>query len=176
MLELPSSQIAVHILKESGCNNKVVKHCKAVSKFAVKIADKLKKKGVSVDVELVKIGGLLHDIGRSKTHGIDHAIVGSEIASSFKLPEPVIRIIERHIGSGIPAEEAVQLGLPNRDFMPITLEEKIVAYADKLITGDYETDINDIIEKFSTDLGSDHPAIHRLKKLHNEFLTLFGDI
>ena len=34
---------------------------------------------LEVDMELVKTGALLHDIGRSQTNGIKHAVVGAEL-------------------------------------------------------------------------------------------------
>jgi len=173
---LPSPRGAVQLLKKVNCPHNVINHCKAVSKLAVKIAKKLKKKGIPVDVELIKIGGLLHDIGRSKTHNIEHALIGSEIARSVGLDEAIVKIIERHIGSGITAEEAIQLGLPGRNFMPTTLEEKIVSYADKLIAGNHRMDFNEALERFSMDLGATHPAVCRLKQLHREFISILGDL
>ncbi|UCH03305.1 MAG: TIGR00295 family protein, partial [Candidatus Bathyarchaeota archaeon] len=149
----------MQILRIVGCSNRVITHCKAVSKLAVKIATKIKKKGIQVDIKLVTIGSLLHDIGRSKTHNVDHAITGSEIARSLSLPESIVNIIERHIGSGIPAAEAVQMGLPQKDLIPQSLEEKIVSYADKLITGNNEMNFNEALKKFAQDLGTNHPAV-----------------
>ena len=35
-----------------------------------------------------------------------------------------MNIIERHIGAGITEEEAVNLGLPKKSYLPETLEEK----------------------------------------------------
>lgn len=175
MSNLPSSRAATRLLKKVGCSFNVIKHCETVSKLAVRIAKKLKKKGIPVDVELVKIGGLLHDIGRSKTHNIDHAVIGSEIARSYDVPEAVIMIIERHIGSGITAEEAKKLGLPERNFLPTTLEEKIVSYADKLVSGNHKMNFDEALGRFTMDLGEAHPAVCRLKQMHKEFVSIIGD-
>ena len=81
------------------------------------------------DLDLIRKGALLHDIGRSKTHGITHAIVGAEIARSYGYSQDVLNIIERHIGAGITESEAVKLGLPAKSYVPQTLEEKIVKSA-----------------------------------------------
>jgi uncharacterized protein len=174
--ELPSSQEALKLLFEGGCSNKVVKHCKAVSALAVKFAQACKGKGLTVDVDLVEVGALLHDIGRSKTHDVSHAVVGVEIAKSLNLPQSVISIIECHIGGGISAEEAEKLGLPVKDYFPVTLEEKLVAYADKLIKGSRVVPIERTIEQFSRTLGDDHPAIDRIIRLHEELFPLIGDL
>ena len=43
------------------------------------------------------------------------------------------RVCERHTGAGLSAREIEQqnLPLPHRDFLPETIEEKIICYADK---------------------------------------------
>jgi len=139
-----------------------------VSKIAVRIARQLKEKGHEVDMELVDVGAILHDIGRSKTHETDHAAVGGKMVRQLSIAEPVARIVDRHIGAGIPADEAKALGLPDGVYVPETLEEKIVCYADKLIAGWREVDISVTIDDFAEKMGSDHPAIKRLWSLHRE--------
>jgi uncharacterized protein len=167
--------MALKFLLDAGCSERVVSHCKAVSKLAVKFATICKNKGYNVDVDLVAVGGLLHDIGRSKTHDVSHAVEGVKIAKSLGLPDRVVSIIERHIGGGIGAEEAKRLGLPVKDYFPLTLEEKLVAYADKLLSGSKVVPIQDTIEQFSRRLGASHPAICRVIKLHEEVSVLLGD-
>lgn len=171
---LLSPEEALRILKEVGCPIDVIKHCEAVANMAVEIAKKCLRNGVPVNINLVQIGALLHDIGRSKTHSVHHAVVGAEIARSLGLPEPVIRIIERHVGGGISAEEALKLGWPNKNYVPETIEEKIVAYADKLIEGSRVVSIDETIERFKNELGKNHPAIERIKRLHNEISRICG--
>jgi len=171
--QLPSKKKALNLLLRSGCSQRVVEHCKAVAKVATEIAKTCKKKGLNVDVELVEIGALLHDIGRSKTHSVHHAIIGVEIAKSLKLPNPLIAIIERHVGGGIASEEAEELGWPIKDYSPQTLEEKIVSYADKLIEGSKRVSIERTIKKFSKKLPQS--SINGMKRLHEEFSSLIGD-
>ncbi len=172
MSHIPSYEEAISILEKVGCSQIIIQHCIAVSHFAVKIATKIQAKGVTVDLALVEIGGLLHDIGRSKTHNVQHAFLGSQIVASFNLSESLIKIVERHTGSGISSEEAVKLGLPNRDFIPQTLEEKIVSYSDKLIDGDEEMSFKEAFSRFSEDLGKSHPAIKRFKTIHFELMRI----
>jgi len=131
-------------------------------------------RGHDVDMRLVEAGALLHDIGRSRTHDVDHAIVGAEITREMGLPEELVGIIEVHIGAGIPADEAVELGLPERHFFAETLEEKIVAYADKLIMGRREVPFEMTVDSFALKLGEDNPSIDRLWTLHNEMSDLLG--
>jgi uncharacterized protein len=170
---LPSERMALKLLRESGCSRRVINHCKAVEKVATEIAEACKNRGLNVDMELVQIGALLHDIGRSKTHSVHHAIVGAEIARSLNLPEAVISIIERHVGGGITTEEAENLGWPAKSYVPQTLEEKIVTYADKLIEGSERVSIEQTIEKFSRKLPPS--SIAGMRKLHEEITLLIGD-
>ncbi len=136
--DLPSREEALRYLQENGCNEAVVRHCVAVSALAVKIAKRCR-----ADVHLVEIGGLLHDLGRCKSHTMTHAVEGARIAKSLKLSPALINIIERHIGAGILPGEAARLGLPKKDYSPKTLEEKIVAHADNLMSGDERTGVKE---------------------------------
>jgi len=171
--KLPSREQAIRFLHKSGCSNNVIKHCKSVAKLAVEIAEACKERGLNVDLELVEIGALLHDIGRAKTHSVHHAVIGAEIAKSFEISEDVISIIKRHVGGGITDQEAKKLGWPKDIYIPQTLEEKIVSYADKLIDGSRRVPIEKTIEEFSKELPPQ--AIERLKKLHEEMMDLIGD-
>lgn len=141
---------ALSILKNL-CSENVVEHCLAVSEYAYELALAIKNKGYEVDVELVRLGGLLHDIGRSRTHGIEHGVVGAEILRELGFDEKLALIAERHIGAGITKEEAIELGLPPKDYLPITLEEKIVAHADNLIFGTKRVEIDDVIKNLKKD-------------------------
>ncbi|MGD9159067.1 MAG: HDIG domain-containing protein [Desulfobacteraceae bacterium] len=111
-------------------------HIKAVHRFSVIIGKRLIEQGYKINMPLLEAGALLHDIGRSKTHGLSHAIAGCEIAERLGLSDDIISIIRNHIGAGITKEEAVEKGLPPEDFFPRSLEEKIVAAADNLAFGD----------------------------------------
>lgn len=130
-----SKEEAVRILKEEGCEDKVIQHCLLVSETAVRLAEKNKAMGRDVDVALTEIGGLLHDLGRAQTHGMDHAVIGVKLAEKHGIEKPVLEIIKKHIGAGITPEEAAYFGLPEDDYIPRTWEEKIVAHADNMVKG-----------------------------------------
>lgn len=160
-------------LDDSGCPTNVIAHSKAVSKKAVFIGINYSDlNGTMVDMELVEFGALVHDIGRSKTHSIKHAVKGAEILRNLNFPENYINITLKHIGAGIPLDEAEMLGLPKEDYMPATIEEKIVAHADNLINGTIEVDIEFVVKKWEGTFGKNHPAIKRIKKLHKELLLV----
>ncbi|MCW4020895.1 MAG: TIGR00295 family protein [Candidatus Bathyarchaeota archaeon] len=163
------------ILKESGCSPPVLRHCKTVAELAVRIAEKCARNGTDVDVQLVRVGALLHDIGRSKTHSVHHPVVGARIARALGLPESIVSIIKRHLGGGISVEEASEFGWPSGTYMPETLEEKIVTYADKLVEGAEVVPVERAVRKLMKRLGASHPSAKRIMNLHEEISTLCHD-
>jgi len=171
-MRLPSREEAIKMLMESGCTPGVILHSLTVSQLAVEIADKLSRRGVKVNRQLVEVGAILHDIGRSKTSTVHHGVIGAKMLRDRGLPEPVALIAERHVGCGIPREEAKRLGWPDKNYSPETIEEKIVAYADKLVKGGKKLTIKTAIRNMERELGADHPAIKRMLNLHEEISGL----
>jgi tRNA (cytidine56-2'-O)-methyltransferase len=158
---LPTREECIEFLKKSNCEKNVITHCLAVEQMAVKIAIL-----AMADKELVSRGALLHDIGRGKIHGISHAALGADIARELGLSVEISNIIERHIGAGITKSEAEKLGLPIRNYIPKTLEEKIVAHADNLISHDKKRKVAEIIQ-YIEELGYKEQA-QKIRKLHEE--------
>ena len=161
----------IELLEKEGTPENVIQHCKAVYQKAMKIAANFD----DVDEDLIRKGALLHDIGRSKTHGITHAVKGVEIAEKYGYSDDVLLIIERHIGAGITPEEAEKLGLPKKSYVPQTLEEKIVAHADNLVSGSKEVDIDFVIDKWQRTIEDSDDNIERLIKLDNELIKAFEE-
>jgi len=164
---IPSPEECLNLLKKSGCSEKVIKHCKAVRDVAVRMAKK-----THADVELVEAGALLHDIGRSKTHGILHALEGAKIARRLELSEIIVNVIERHIGAGISVEVARKLNLPPKDYIPKTLEEKIVCHADSLIDNCEKQNIENEVERALREGHKEYAE--RLVVLHKELSEICG--
>jgi uncharacterized protein (TIGR00295 family) len=167
MSSIPTPEECIKLLRNSGCSEEVIKHCKAVRDVAIRLA-----KRADADIKLVEAGALLHDIGRSKTHGIKHGVEGARIAKKLGLPDNIIRIIERHIGAGLPSNEAKKLGLSNRDFIPETLEEKIVCHADSLIENSRKQVIEQEVERALIDGHKEYAK--RLVALHKELSDICG--
>ena len=133
---------------------KVLAHSKAVQKAALKIAKKIKK----ADIGFIKIASLLHDIGRfyhkpGTKESIKHGIKGAEILRKEGL-DRFARVAERHIGVGITKSDIIRqkLDLPLKNYIPKTIEEKIIARADNLIFGDKEKKLDDVIKRFRNEL------------------------
>ena len=168
---------AIALLISTGCSPDVIEHCMAVAEYAKQIAEAVgenaKRKGhpVNIDIDAVFLGALLHDIGRSKTHGIGHAVAGAKIAVENGLDDKIINIIERHIGAGIPKEEASGLGLPEKDYLPVTIEEKIVAHADNLMFGKNIGTVEELILNLRRKK-LDERTIKRFIDLNNEISSM----
>ncbi|KJJ83648.1 metal dependent phosphohydrolase [Candidatus Omnitrophus magneticus] len=117
-------------MKKSGVSDEDLEHCIKVAQKAVEIA---KRTTAEVDIELIARGALLHDLGKSKTHGIEHGRIGAELGKELGLPSTITDIMEKHIRGGLTEDEAKELGLPVKDYSLKTIEEKIVIYADRLV-------------------------------------------
>lgn len=167
MEKIPTPEECIMLLKENGCSEEVIAHCKAVRDIALRIAKK-----TNANLKLVEAGALLHDIGRSKTHGIKHAVEGVKIAKKLGLPNEIINIIERHIGAGLSAGEAKKLGLPAKDYNPVTLEEKIVCHADNLVDNNEKRPIEYEVERALNEGHTEYAK--RLVVLHEELSELCG--
>jgi len=160
------------MLRNVGCPEIVVKHCKAVKSVAMKIAERAARNGNNVNQDLIVRGAMLHDIGRCRTNGIEHAVVGARIARELGVDESVVRIIERHIGGGLDTNEARELGLPEGNYVPETLEEKIVCHADNLIATTRRQTVEDEIEALRKKGLTN--AAEKVMNLHKELSELCG--
>lgn len=97
---------------------------------------------IALDLTLIEEGSLLHDIGIYRTNTpeifcfgeadyITHGSTGREILEKEGLPLHAL-IAERHTGSGISLEQIIarKMPIPERDMLPVSMEEKIVCFAD----------------------------------------------
>ncbi|WP_461436130.1 TIGR00295 family protein [Methanosphaera sp.] len=147
------------------CSDYIIDHCKVVyerSKDITKFYD-------NVDLDLIKAGCMLHDVGRTITNGIEHAYLGADLLRDLEVDEKICLITERHIGAGITPDEAKALGLPDRNYIPETIEEKIVAHSDNLVHGVTKIDLDFVIEKWNNK-NMKQESIDMLIKLHEELL------
>ena len=65
---------AIRLLHKAGCPPDVIAHCRAVAECAREIAERYNERHRNpTDIDLMIAGALLHDIGRARSNGIDHA-------------------------------------------------------------------------------------------------------
>lgn len=166
---IPSDTRCIEYLEEAGCKRRVIIHCCTVNAVAQEIVSHIGE----ANRDLVTAGALLHDIGRSVDHSIMHAYIGSQIASAYGLPKEIVDIIRKHTGAGLDAEDAEEMGLPPADYMPATIEEKIVAHADNLVSDNRVVDHMHSVNKLRSK--GAYRGADRIVALHRELSDLYGE-
>jgi len=155
---------------------KVLSHSMAVQRAALRIAGRIR----GADSEFIRIASILHDIGRFRyppgaKNMIRHGLEGAKILASEKLPDRFGNICERHIGCGITKNDvkAQKLPLPEKSYVPRTINEKIISYADNLIFGSREGTIKEVIERYRAELGEKYAE--RIRKQHQQIMDLIKE-
>ncbi len=170
---LPDREFVLNLLKKLKIPLSVRRHSEKVADKAMQIGSKIKK--TKVDMHLIEIGALLHDIGRTKAHGFKHALIGGKIIRQRGFSERLARICETHILGGIDKEDAGKIGLPIKDYLPTTLEEKIICLADKHMSGTKEVSIQERFNRWFQKYGKSEILIkskNRIEKIQNEIESL----
>ena len=119
-------------------------HSRAVADKALAIADRHPE--LSLDRQFIEEAAMLHDIGivRCNAPGIQcfgtepyicHGRIGADMLRAEGFPRHA-RVCERHTGAGITRSQIIEqkLPLPEQDFLPETMEEKVICYADKFFS------------------------------------------
>jgi uncharacterized protein len=120
----------------------LLNHSKAVTKKAVQIAKK--SKGFSFNIEFLKEAAMLHDIGIFLTDApqigcfgkepyLCHGVLGREVLEKEGYKKHAL-VCENHILISKKEIEEKNLPLPKRDMFPISLEEEVIALADKFFS------------------------------------------
>jgi uncharacterized protein len=121
----------VDLLRSAGMAEEDITHSVHVAEKSLEIAERIGDP--RIDLELIVRGGLFHDLGKTKTHEMEHGRIGAEIGRKVGLPREICDIMEKHIRGGLTEPEARELGLPVKDYTLRKLEERIVIYADRLV-------------------------------------------
>ena len=122
----------------------VVRHGEDVARKAVATARKVAHLGPNL--EFIREAAVLHDIAifltdtpkldcRGTYPYVCHGYLGRELLEKRSLPKHAL-VCERHVGIGITAEDVRKhnLPLPERDMIPLSIEERIICYADKFFS------------------------------------------
>jgi len=132
-----------YYVKGSELYNLLIKHSRQVSALALQLAERQVSSHVPVDIDFVIEASMLHDIGIIGTnapgifcHGTEpyicHGVIGRKMLDELGLYRHAL-VCERHTGAGLSLKEIIaqDLPLPHRDLLPLSIEEKLVCYADK---------------------------------------------
>ena len=160
---LPDREFALDLLEKLKIQPSIKQHSEKVAEKAIEIAKKIKK--VKLDMNIIEIGAILHDIGRTKTHGFNHALVGGEILKQRGLSYKLVRICETHILGGLDREDCLKIGLPEQDFLPLTIEEKVICLADKYIAGTKEVTIEERFNRWFQKYGKSEILLKTKKRI-----------
>lgn len=152
--------------------NILVDHSASVTELAVRMA--LKRPDLNIDLGFVSEAAMLHDIGIFQTDApvlhcfganpyICHGYLGSEILQKEGLPRHAL-VCERHTGTGLSLKHIVENGLPlpQREMVPLSVEEQVICFADKFFSKTH------LGEKYSVER-----ARTKLEKFGEETLVRF---
>ena len=139
----------------------LLRHGELVGQKALDILDRAP--WLIADRDFVFEAAMLHDIGICRTRCpsigctgtlpyICHGVEGRTLLDGLDLTAHGL-VCERHVGVGISADDTVrqQLDLPHRDMLPLSVEERLICYADKFFSktdnGRHEKTIDEIVAK-----------------------------
>ena len=146
---IPSVEGAMAIHAKYGSSRRIVDHCQAVAMAAKIVADEFRRRGHAIDEDAVIAGALLHDLGRARVQTVRHGVEGAEALEREGVDGKVVEIVRRHVGAGVSPEEAKRLGLPDFDYIPRTLEERVVCFADKMVDADNVRPFGEEVRRFT---------------------------
>ena len=160
----------------------LVHHSRMVAQKALTIAQRAGH--LKADIRFIEEAAMLHDIGilaanepKLGCYGdkpyICHGYMGREILEREGLPEHAL-VCERHVGVGISLKDIREknLPLPERDMIPISVEEQIICFADKFFSKDEEFLLTEKpLEKVRK--GIEKFGAEKLK-VFDEWVRLFG--
>jgi tRNA (cytidine56-2'-O)-methyltransferase len=164
---IPDLQDCIVLLKKYGATESLIEHSMAVYSVAQKISQ-----NISCDRRIIESGSLLHDIGKTRMNNIFHGYEGFRICEMEQISVTVSQCVLKHVGAGITKSEAINLKLPDLDYMPLTIEEKIVACADNLILGSKRILKNEQLKRYQLK-GLLNP-MERMKSMFDEISKIAG--
>lgn len=138
-------------------------HCRQVARVARRIADALHAAGAEIDTGLCERQGLLHDIGRSKTHGPLHGWSGFTMLRNAGHPDEARGCLS-HWTKGRKRDELEVVPLWKSDFIdrvfenfttqPWMLSDSVISVADSSVC---------------------HTTIVSIETRHQDLLDRYGD-
>ena len=104
-------------------------HSRSVADKALMVAERHPE--LHLDCQFLEEAAMLHDIGIIRCDAPGIQCFGSKEG----FPRHA-RVCERHTGAGVTREQIINqhLPLPEQDFLPETMEEKVICYADKFFS------------------------------------------
>jgi uncharacterized protein len=130
--------------EENGLRRILLIHSQSVAQKALQIV--VSHPELNIDRDFILSAAMLHDIGIVRTYApgiecygtepyIRHGVMGAAMMREEGY-EDLARICERHTGAGLSLDDIVSqnLPLPHQSFLPETIEEQLICYADKFFS------------------------------------------
>lgn len=140
----PLDLINIYYPEENELKNILLIHSRKVAEKALAIAKAHPE--FRLDESFLYEASMLHDIGIFLTDApriycfgtesyIRHGLLGAELVRKEGFPLHAL-VCERHTGAGISLANINQqkLPLPQRDMLPVSLEEQVICFADKFFS------------------------------------------
>ncbi len=157
----------------------LLRHGELVGRKALEILERAD--WLNADREFVVQSAVLHDIGIGRTRSpelgctgnlpyVCHGVEGRAILDRLGLERHGL-VCERHVGVGISAHQTVRrkLPLPARDMVPLSVEERLICYADKFFSktdnGRHEKAIDEItasLARYEAEYADRFLSLHRM--------------
>ena len=119
-------------------------HSRSVADKAIALANAHPE--LKIDKRFVEEAAMLHDIGIFRTNApgiqcfgtepyICHGTIGAQLMREEGFPLHAL-VCERHTGAGLSLMEIERqnLPVPHHDMLPLSLEEKLICFADKFFS------------------------------------------
>lgn len=158
----------------------LLNHSRSVADKSLALAAKHPE--LKLDMQFLEEAALLHDIGIFLTDApsifcfgnqpyITHGYLGADLLRAEGYPHHAL-VCERHTGAGISRESirTHQLPIPDRDMIPVSLEEQLICFSDKFFSKthpDKEKSVEKALKSISK-YGED--GVQRFKKWCDLFL------
>ena len=163
-----------YYIEDNELKNILIIHSQSVARKALQIVSLHPE--LHLDANFIREGAMLHDIGIIRTNAsgiycfgtepyICHGLLGGEMLRLEGFPRHA-RVCERHTGAGLGIEdiEAHNLPLPHADFLPETMEAKVICYADKFFSKTHLDRERTVEEALNSLLKRDSKGVERFKE------------
>jgi len=166
---------SIGLLAEYGKGADWVKHCLTVADSAFRLCQAIESR-YAIDRHYLWSSALLHDIGRYVTHDpIMHGVEGYNLLLKLCHEEQAF-VCASHILFGLEASEAVQFGLPAHDFIPHTIEQRIVPLVDLMVEGVHPTTLDRRFSSLRKRYFENRFLMDRLDRAHQTAVSFMIEI
>ncbi|MBE6317900.1 MAG: HDIG domain-containing protein [Bacteroidales bacterium] len=161
------------------CRGIFLRHSRQVADKAFEIACRC---NLNIPLDMVEAAAMLHDIGifltnapdincHGSEHYICHGILGADLLRREGVDEAIARVAERHTGAGLTIDdiERQQLPLPRKDYLPETILEKLICYADKFYSKNGAMQEKSLDKVRASMVRHSLESLSRFNELHNMF-------